>query len=82
MLEAIDQRCLCLLSDLDVHRELCDMGVGLTFNHHTFSNFYMKVVEIKSLGGDNEMVKNLGVIKDRHFDHDLNFTLYEKLFRG
>ena len=82
VLEAIDQRCLCLLSDLDVHRELCDMGVGLIFNHHTFSNFYMKVVEIKSLGGDNEMVKNLGVIKDRHFDHDLNFTVYEKLFRG
>lgn len=82
VLEAIDQRCLCLLSDLDVHRELCDMGVGLTFNHHTFSNFYAKVTEIKTLGADNEVVKNLGIIKDRHFNHDLNFAVYEDLFRG
>lgn len=81
VLEAIDQNCLCLLSDIEVHEELCQMGVGLTFNHNTFSDFYEMLLKVKSSKRHKNINNIFSEIKDVYFDHNQNFAKYEDLFQ-
>jgi len=80
VLEAIQRKCFCLLSDIAVHRELCSLGVGVICDHEKFSDFYQKIKEIKLMSKDAQAIEHLNRSKLKYFDHNNNFDMYQRVF--
>lgn len=66
-----------LLSDISVHRELVDLGFGLTFNHHNFLDFEAVAYELQKIFPVPS--QRLMELWSNRFTPEAGFSQYEKL---
>lgn len=66
-----------LMSNIGVHYELAQYGLGEVFNHHNFTDFYEK---LKSIYLNKMHKKDIVNIWEKYFSHKVGFMCYNKIF--
>lgn len=65
-----------LLSNIAVHREMANLGLGITFDHHRFCDFSQALQALDQSNADGKAVRD---VWQQYFAPSIGFARYERL---